>query len=72
MMRVYSKQPSDEFIAQLRDVAIKAGAGALFIDVIDQLRGIEDEPAEIELLNAKIQELEDEIFALKTQIPQSA
>jgi len=53
-MRVYSAMPSEEFIAQLRDVAIAAKAGPLFLDQIDQLRGVDEDSEEIEEINGEL------------------
>ena len=36
-MRAYSNMTTSEFVAQLRDIAIKAGARALVIDRIDAI-----------------------------------
>jgi hypothetical protein len=45
-MRAYSSMPTSDFVAQLRDIAIKAGARPL---VIDQLDAIVDAPSEDEI-----------------------
>jgi flagellar biosynthesis/type III secretory pathway protein FliH len=45
-MRAYSNMPTSEFVAQLRDIAIKANARPL---VIDQLDAIVDAPSEDEI-----------------------
>jgi hypothetical protein len=46
-MRAYSSMPTSEFIAQLRTIAINAGARPL---VIDQLDAIVDAPTEDEIV----------------------
>jgi hypothetical protein len=55
-MRAYSSMPTSEFVAQLRDIAIKAGARAL---VIDQIDAIVDAPSEEEI-EQRINEAVDE------------
>lgn len=45
-MRAYSNMPTNEFVAQLRDIAINAGARPLVIDQIDR---IIEGPSEFEI-----------------------
>ena len=45
-MHVYSSMPTQDFIAQIRDIAIRAGARPLVIDAID---AINEAPSESEI-----------------------
>jgi hypothetical protein len=61
-MRAYSNMPTNEFVAQLRDIAIKAGARPL---VIDQLDAIVDAPSQDEIdeqINDAVEEAEKAAF----------
>lgn len=55
-MRVYHSMPTSEFVDQLRDIAIKAGARPLIVCKIDELRA--QDPDEVE--RATLKRCEDE------------
>lgn len=80
-MRAYSNMPTHEFVAQLRDIAIKAGARPLVIDQIDALADDSATVENIELAKLLEQaekdrdnllsELEDLVNALQRERPES-
>jgi hypothetical protein len=47
-MKVYHSMTMQEFIAELRDVAIKAGAGTLFLDKLDEIARLVELGEELE------------------------
>lgn len=61
-MRAYFNMPTHEFVGQLRDIAIKAGARAQVIDCLD---AIQDAPSEDEIeerINEAVEEAEKRAF----------
>lgn len=56
-MLVYSSMSNEDFIAQLRTIAINAGAGPLVINAIDKLERNE----KVEELEERVEELEREL-----------
>lgn len=58
-MRAYFNMPTSEFVSQLRDIAIKAGARAQVIDCLD---AITDAPSEDEI-NEQVNKADDEGYA---------
>ena len=67
-MRVYHNLPSAEFIALLRERAIQAGLGPLFIDAVDKLNYINTRDEEIVALREEIIELESAITELQNEL----
>ena len=59
-MRAYFKMPTNEFVAQLRDIAIKANARPAVIHCLDQLR---DAPSEDEIEERIAKAVEEEAEA---------
>lgn len=76
MLRCYANQPTEEFIADLREAAIRANAKPAVIDAIDELRSareIEDSNEtlqnEIEILEAARDDLLSAIVKLLAVLP---
>jgi len=57
-MRAYSNMPGQEFIAQLRDSAIRNGSHPLVIDQLDRLLTQDEVDAELEKVGKELFELE--------------
>lgn len=68
-MRAWFNMPTHEFVGQLRDIAIKAGARPAVIDCIDELA--ENDPKEVDskieqaYLNGEMDKWDDCFEALK-------
>jgi hypothetical protein len=62
-MRAYSNMPTNEFVSQLRDIAIKANARPAVIDCID---AIVDGPTEDDIAK-QISEAEDAAYSAAIQ-----
>lgn len=60
MIRAYYGQPSNEFLRDLRDAAIKGGMKTAFIDQIDNLLSTEDLEKEVEELGEQVSDLESD------------
>lgn len=59
-MRVYSSMMTDEFVAQLRQIAIDVNAGPAFIDQLDRVGEIRDQEEELIQVGNELAEMEDD------------
>ena len=68
MIRAYYSMPSIDFIAELRDAAIRSKASPLVIDQIDSLGDIDSLESEVEAAQTKADEMESDRDDLRNEL----